>query len=279
MSASPTLSDSASWRRYPRLYGCFLRYCLKRELNFRVNFVVRAVLSVGWLLLIVFYFDLIFGQTKAIGDWNRQEYLFLMGTWFILFGLVETLFLENCTRFSELIRTGNLDLVLIKPVDEQFLISLERVDWAEVPSMLFGVGMLFYSTYVGNLDVTFGRSLAFVALLACGVAILYSFMLSLASISVWVVRTQSLHELWFYIAQFGRFPSEIYADSTLGIGIRVVLMYLIPVMLAVNVPARVAVKSIAWPYVVYTAVAAVLLLAFSRWFFHLALSRYRSASS
>ena len=38
-------------------------------------------------------------------------------------GLVETFFLENCSEFSELIRTGNLDVYLLKPIDEQFLIS------------------------------------------------------------------------------------------------------------------------------------------------------------
>jgi ABC-2 type transport system permease protein len=265
--------------RYPLLYAKFVRYCLVREMSFRFNFLARAAVSVGWLFLLVLYFDLIFGKTRSIGDWSRSEYLFLMGTWFFVQGFVEVFFLENCTRFSELIRTGNLDFVLLKPVDAQFLASLERIDIAEIPSTLFGLGLVTYATYVGNLPVSWGRAVGFLLLSMCGIAILYSFMLMLASISVWVVRTQSLHELWFYIVQFGRYPSEIYGDSILGISIRVALLYIVPVMLAVNVPAGFAIKTVAGPFILYTVVAAFVLLAFSRWFFYRALERYRSASS
>jgi ABC-2 type transport system permease protein len=104
-------------------------------------------------------------------------------------------------------------------------------------------------------------------------------MIVLASISVWVVRAQSLHELWFYIVQFGRSPSEIYSDSALGLAIKVMLLYIIPVMLAVNMPAKFAVKAIEWPMVIYTLVMAGVLLFLSRRFFYFALERYRSASS
>lgn len=272
---------NTEWRlaRYPRLYANLVRYCLVRELGFRFNFLARAIAGVGWLLLMVLYFDLIFGKTKSIGDWDRLEYFFLMGTWFVMYGIIEALFLENCTRFSELIRTGNLDFLLLKPVDPQFLATFERVDWAEIPGILFGIGLLIYSTVVGHLGVTFERAVGYVALLMCGVAILYSFMLMLASLSVWVVRTQSLHELWFYIVQFGRYPAEIYSDGLLGISIRILLLYLLPVMLAINVPARFAVKTIEWGYIGYSIFAAAALLFLSRRFFLLALERYRSASS
>lgn len=265
--------------RYFRLYGSFVRYCLVRELSFRFNFIARAVTGVAWLILIVFYFDLIFGKTTSIGGWNRSEYFFLMGTWFILYGLIEALFLENCTRFSELIRTGNLDFMLLKPVDAQFLASFERIDWAELPGILFGTGLLFYSSITGHLPITPFRIAGFLVLLVCGVGILYSFMLALASISVWVVRTQSLHELWFYIVQFGRSPYEIYSDSMLGLAIKVMLLYIIPVMLAVNIPARFAVKAFDWPMIIYTVVMTGVLLFLSRRFFYVALERYRSASS
>jgi ABC-2 type transport system permease protein len=268
-----------STTRYLKLYACFIRYCFVRELGFRFNFIARSVTGVGWLLLLVFYFDLIFGKTNSIGDWNREEYYFLMGTWFVLYGLVETLFLANCTRFSELVRTGQLDFLLTKPVDAQFLASLERIDWAELPSVLFGLGLTVYATYAGDLPITPSRAVGFLLLIGCGVAILYSFMISLASISVWIVRTQSLHELWFYIVQFGRYPSEIYGNGGLGIGIRFVMLYLIPVMLAINVPARFAVKVIDPWMVAYMVFIACLLLFASRRFFYFSLDRYRSASS
>lgn len=275
----PESNRSAEMVHYPRLYWSFVRYCLVRELGFRFNFIARGLAGVGWLCLLVFFFEVIFGNTRAIGDWSRDEYLFLMGTWFVLYGIVEMLFLTNFTRFSELIRTGNLDFVLTKPVDEQFLVSSERVDWAELPGIVFGMGLCVYAAVTGALPVTITKVGGYILLLIFGIGILYSFMLMLASLSVWIVRTQSLHEMWFYVVQFGRYPSEIYGDYALGIGIRFLLMYLIPVLLAVNIPSRLAVKSVDDWFVGYMMAVTIALLFVSRWFFQKALRAYRSASS
>ena len=40
----------------------------------------------------------------------------------------------------------------------------------------------------------------------CGVAILYSLMISLASTSIWLGRNESLYDFWFYITNFSRYP-------------------------------------------------------------------------
>ena len=40
--------------------------------------------------------------------------------------------MPNCEDISELIRTGGLDFALLKPIDTQFLISLEKVDWSSL---------------------------------------------------------------------------------------------------------------------------------------------------
>jgi len=265
--------------RHLRLALAFARYCLIREATFRTNFLVRAAAGVGWLLLLVFYFDLIFGNTKSIGDWSREEFFFLMGTYFLVGSIVETLFLNNCARFSEIVRTGQLDFALTKPVDEQFLLSLERIDWAELPNAFVGIGLVAYSTYVRGVAVTPAAALGYLALVAAGVALLYSLMLALASSSVWLVRSQWFLELWFTVMLFARYPAEIYRGGVLGNSIRFAFSWVVPVLLAVNVPARFGAKAAAPASAAYLVAAAVVLLAASRWFFFFALSRYRSASS
>ena len=54
---------------------------------------------------------------------RESEYFFFVGCFFAIDGLIETLFLENCNEFADLVRTGDLDFLLLKPIDEQFLIS------------------------------------------------------------------------------------------------------------------------------------------------------------
>ena len=65
--------------------------------------------------------------------------------------MIETLFLENCNEFSELIRTGNLDMYLLQPIDEQFLISCRNIDWSTAPNVLMGVGVMAMALDHGRL--------------------------------------------------------------------------------------------------------------------------------
>lgn len=266
--------------RYLRLYGSFARYCLVREMAFRVNFLARCAMEFLWLGLIIMFFHLIYLRTERIGDWDKYQYLFFMGTGFILSALVDSLFLENCTNLSELIRTGDLDFALLKPIDEQFLLSCQRIDWSTVPNLLLGVGLLLYSCFHTGVALTPLRALNYAALVMCGLAIMYSLMLIMAASSVWIIRNRGLYEMWFYVTQFARYPADIYRGGWLGIALRFGLTFVLPVLLAVNVPAQYGAGKLEHSgLVAYLAAAALVSLAGSRSFFRFALRSYRSASS
>lgn len=267
------------WRRYPRLYRAFAAYCLARELTFRVNFITRCVTGVAWLGILVLFFQLIFLRTGRIGDWDRHEYLFFMGTGFVLNGLVSLLFMENFSNLAELIKSGNLDFALTKPIDEQFLLSCQKMDWSAVPNIGFGVVLLGNACWNTGTAITPTLVFGYVVLLLAGLAVLYSLMLAMASSSVWIVRNTGLYEAWFYVTQFSRYPAEIYRGNALGYFLNFTLSFVLPILLAVNVPARFGMKLVTWPPALYLVAAAIASLVASRWFFRFALRSYRSASS
>jgi ABC-2 type transport system permease protein len=117
---------------------------------------------------------------------------------------------------------------------------------------------------------------------ACGVEILYSLMIALSATSIWLGRNQSLYDFWFYITNFSRYPMEIYGGNTAGIVLRQAFTFVVPVLVVVNVPARLLAKPLSdqeWPIVFFALVATAASLALSRWVFVRALDSYRSASS
>jgi ABC-2 type transport system permease protein len=75
-------------------------------------------------------------------------------------------------------------------------------------------------------------------LILCGVAILYSLVIMLAAATILLGRNQSLYDFWFYLTNFSRYPAEIYAGPWGG-PLRAVCTFVIPILLVVNVPARV----------------------------------------
>lgn len=265
--------------RYLRLFVAFGRFGLNRELAFRGNFIVKVLVEVLWLSILLIFYRVVFAKTSVVADWSEPEYLFFVGCYFALEGLMETLFLSNCNEFSDLIRSGDLDFYLLKPIDEQFLVTCRDIDWSTAPNVLMGGVVMGLA--LGQMGWTFDpvQAGAFVVMFACGVAISYSFMVFLTSTSIWFVRNQSIFELWWLFTSLVRYPKEIYSRSWAA-PLGFVLTFVVPILLVVNVPANIMAKSVLDPRMVaFTLAAAVVLLYASRRFFQHALRKYRSASS
>jgi ABC-2 type transport system permease protein len=268
--------------RYCRLWFALARFGLARELAFRGNFVVKISVEMLWFAILLIFWDTVFAQTDVIAGWNKEQYMFFVGCYFALEGMLETFFLSNCVEFADLIRSGDLDFILLKPIDEQFLVSARNMDWTTAPNIIAGASVMIHSLVA--LDWTFDavRIALFLVLLTCSLGLAYSFLLTLTASSVWMVRNQSVYELWWLFTTLIRYPREIFA-GTWAAPLGVVLTYVIPIMLMVNVPASVMVKgldmALQWPVAAGTVLATVALLWLSRRFFRAALKRYRSASS
>ncbi|GIW87861.1 MAG: ABC transporter permease [Isosphaeraceae bacterium] len=264
--------------RYLRIMASLARYTLAREMAFRGNFLVKVSVEVLWLLILLAFYRTIYARTDSVAGWSEPEYLFFVGCFFALNGLIETLFLENCNEFAELVRTGDLDFLLLRPIDEQFLVSCRKVDWATAPNVIMGGALMLSALGRLGWPLDAGRLVGFVVLFACGVLIAYSFMLMLTSLSVYLVRNQSLMEMWWLFSSLARYPKEIFA-GTWAEPIGRFFTYLVPILLVVNVPAATMVRALEPGLIGFTMVATVGLVAVSRWFFRRALRTYRSASS
>ena len=267
-----------SLSKYLKLLGSLGRYTLAREMAFRGNFLVKVTVEVIWLGIMLAFYETIFARTKTIAHWPKDEYLFFVGCFFALNGLIEMLFLENCNEFAELVRTGDLDFLLLRPIDEQFLITCRRVDWATAPNILMGAGVMGIA--LARLHWQFDpiKALAFLATFACGTAIAYSFMVILTSFSVWMVRNQSLMEMWWLFSSLARYPKEIFLGSRAE-PIGFLFTFILPILLVAYIPSAVMVRTIDPAMLGFTLFATAVLLWASRKFFQHALRSYRSASS
>jgi ABC-2 type transport system permease protein len=245
---------------------------------FRANFVARVTVEILWLGVMIVFYRTVFVQTKVIAGWTEAEYLFFVGCYFALQGVIETVFLENCNSFADLVRSGDLDFVLLKPIDEQFLVSCRDMDWATATNLFTGTAVMVLALVQMGWAFDLARMLAFLLMFSCGIAIAYSFLLLLTSTSVYFVRNQSLYEMWWLFTSLMRYPRDIFLRTSAW-PIGWVFSFVVPVMLVVHVPASTMVKAFDPAVIGFTVAAAVVLLAVSRWFFGFSLRRYRSASS
>ncbi len=277
---------------YLRVFLTFARNSLVRDMTFRWNFIIEAVSSTSWMMMNLGFYLLIFQYTTSIGvgeaAWGRYEFFVFIATTMLVNSIVQAFFMPNAQEFSELIRTGGLDFALLKPIDTQFLISLQRINWSSFANLGLALVLLIYSLWklttraADPLVLEPFMFLLYPIYVVLGVGILYSLMIALAATSVWLGRNQSLYNFWFYITNFSRYPMEIYSGNMAGHALRNFFTFIIPVLVVVNVPARMLARPLSqqqWPLAIFALVAVVLCLVASRWVFGRSLLAYRSASS
>jgi ABC-2 type transport system permease protein len=280
----PRTGDRRMHPSYWRVFLTFARNSLVRDMTFRSNFIIECVSSLSWMAMNLGYYLLIFQFTTTIGrnsGWGKYEFFAFLATTLFINSIVQAFFMPNVEEFSELIRTGGLDFALLKPIDTQFLISLQKVDWSSLSNFLFAVALLAYALFNLTYRPTPVQIVLYPLYLACGVAVLYSLMIALAATSVWLGRNQTLYEFWFYITNFSRYPMEIY-EGTIGTPLRWFFTFIIPLLIVVNVPAQLMAKPLetqSWPLAIFTVFAAAACLWGSRVIFRRAMLSYRSASS
>ena len=280
---------------YLKVFLTFARNSLIRDMSFRMNFILQCLSSMAWAGMNWGLFKIIYRHTGEIGrgsGWHENEFFVFLGTIWIINSIIQTLFMVNAEEFSELIRTGNLDFALLKPIDTQFLISFPRINWSQLPNGILGIVLVIVS--VRALLAEPGKELhlsifslgAFVFFVLCGAAVMYSVMISLASTGIWFGRNQNLYNFWFYITNFYRYPMEIYQRNGIGMALWGTFTFVIPILVVSNIPARVLAQPLGTPWELwewglagYAILGSLWSLWASRWVFRKALLSYRSASS
>lgn len=278
-------SAKSAQANYARVWTTFLRNALVREMMFRGNFLINVITRAFWFCAQITLFEIIYRNVDTINDWTRPQYFAFMATGMLINSIIEALFMPNCANFSEMIRTGNLDFVLVKPIDTQFLISCEKMELAMINQSFLAVGLLTYSLFQIGEPVSVMQVAAYIGFVVVGVAFFYSLMIAMASTSIWLTRNQGLYDFWFYITVFARYPRSIYNGvdaSRLEFSemLQGTFTYAVPILLVVTVPARMIAKGLSdWHYPVIGLASSTVGLILSRMLFKWSLRSYRSSGS
>lgn len=259
--------------RYLRLLRLFAANSLQLDLEYRADFVISigtALISLGagWIVLRV-----MFTHAESFGGWSFLEALALFGIYLVFEEFVYGVLTLNLNRLPQLIQNGDLDFILLKPVNSQFQVSLRRLPLISLPTALFGIGVVAYATLaLGTL--TPGNVLLAVLLFLDGVVIVYSMWVLLLTTAFWFVKVENVTEIFNAFFAAGRFPVSAFPSW-----VRFILTFIVPIAFITTVPASAAVGRLTWTMGLASFAIAALLLVLSHLFWRVALANYTSASS
>jgi ABC-2 type transport system permease protein len=267
---------SISWpRRYAMIYAALWRNSVVREMGFKSNFLLWIVVELMWFALQLCFIGVIYLHTDHIATWTKWQVVMLVGASQFIQQLFQAIFLSNCIQFSELVRTGRLDFMLLLPMNTRFLVSLRVVDLGGFVNGTSALVVMGYAAHQLHLAPSAVQILGFFLLCLASILIHYSLIFLLTSVAFWTVRAQGI--IWGYYSLFNvaRLPDAAFRGF-----FKAFFTFAIPMLLVANVPAKLLLNTLQSP-------GSMLLLVgmgcgcfvLSELFWRYSLRRYTSASA
>lgn len=259
-------------KRYLSVLGLLWSAAIAAELEYRINFVLATLTSLGNLIGSLFGLFLFYGNGYTFEGWNWNEALVVLGIFTILQGFSSTFLAPNLNRIVSYVQQGTLDFVLLKPISSQFWLSIHTVSPWGLPDLVFGGVLIGYAGQRLNLGA--GDYLLSAVPLSFGLASLYSLWFILGATSIWFVKIYNVTEVLRGLLEAGRYPMVAYP-----ITYRFFFTFVVPVAFLTTVPAEAMLGRVQLGWVIGAGLLALGLLFVARVFWRFALRFYTSASS
>ncbi len=260
--------------QYLRIWRAAAASCLARELEYRGHFALLAASNVAWLALSVCLVVFLFSNIRAVAGWDLDRMLILVGTYQLVSGVTNLLFETNMGKLSEYVNKGELDFILLKPVDSQFLVSTRFLTLNQVPSILAALATVAAGWVRLGLQPSALAVLGYVLLVASAVVAFYALWFGTVTFVLWTGRIDNIQYLIIPVMDIARVPIDVVR----GIA-RPLLTFVVPVALIATIPSKALLGLLEPWYVLYGVVIAAALLWLSHRFWHYSLRHYSSASS
>ncbi|NJL45254.1 MAG: ABC transporter permease, partial [Leptolyngbyaceae cyanobacterium SM2_3_12] len=171
--------------RYLTVLRLFWSTAIAAELEYRVNFLVAAVTSLGGLVGSVFGLFLFYRTGYEFEGWSWEQALLVLGVFTLLQGFSATVLIPNLNKIVTQVQQGTLDFVLLKPISSQFWLSTRVISPWGLTDVAFGAVVIGYAGT--RLGLGLGDYLLALPPLLFGTASLYSLWFMLGATSIWFV--------------------------------------------------------------------------------------------
>ncbi len=261
-------------RRYFSIWRAFFRNTMSRDMEFKMNFILDLFIDAIFYGSMFFFFSVIFSYVNALGDFNRDAVIiFLLVTY-----LTDTVYVfalgGNVFNINRMVIRGDLDLVLVKPINPQFFMSFRYVHVYALVSFVILILFLFkmltaYHGFIPWMNVAF-----FGVSFLMGISIIYSFEFMIACLVFWFRNFSVAGWLCSEVLKYSRRPDSIFRGW-----FRAVIFSFIPMAMVSSLPARMLIFGADMEMLLFQAFVSVIFLWLTTVVWRRGLVRYESASS
>lgn len=176
------------------------------KLNTFLTAFAQVIINVGEVLAVW----MLFGRFESVGEWGFYQSLLMMGIIYTSFSFTEC-FARGYDEFSKLIRTGQLDRMLIRPVNIHYQILGSKIEFSKIGRIILGITISVIALINLNADWNFYKVLVLIATYICAICVVFGIFVISATISIYTIENyEFLNIITNGTKEVSYYPINIY---------------------------------------------------------------------
>ncbi len=258
-----------------KLFIYFFKINFKKNLSYRANFYLTLIDSICWFVLTLFFYESIYGNISSIAGIEESYIFLIVGTSELIKSLLFTFFIDNLPYIPGKVMAGTLDQYLLYPVDSQFMISFQTIDFGNLANVFPAMVLIAKALRELNISISLVNILAYLFFIAMSFLLGYAIWFIIMTLSVWFTKLDGIHELFLSFLGLSQYPKKVFINKFAP---KVMFLFL-PFLLMSTVSSEVLLGNIKSKDSLLLPFFSVLFFVISKIFWKKSLEHYSSASS
>jgi ABC-2 type transport system permease protein len=240
--------------RHFKIWLMLVRINFMSQMEYRANFFTGILMEAGYLFAKVMYVIVVYRAGRSIAGFGADEILVFVGSYVAVTGFYAGVLAMNLFQLSNLVRDGSFDLLLVKPINTQFLATFRRSDMGPfVFDTVAGIVMIILGLLRMGVGFDIVGVLGWSFFAASGAAVGYALWLIPLTLVFRIVRADAIAGLCDSFWDFNNVPMIVYNRVGQAIG-----TFVIPIFVITNFPALYALGRLSPAFFAWGIVAPVL---------------------
>lgn len=257
-----------------KLYCKYIAMLLKCQMQYKASF---AMMTIGQFLVSFTTFigvSFMFSRFHSVSGFSFSEVLLCFSVTLMAFSIAEC-FVRGFDVFPRLIKSGELDRLLVRPRGVIFQVLTSNVEFSRVGRLLQAVLMLAYAIPTSGVLWTADKVAGLVLMILGGVATFSALFVLYAGISFFTIEgLEFMNILTDGSREFGKYPFSIYGEGVLRF-----LTFVVPIALFQYYPLLYLIGRSDRVWLILLPLAGLIFMIPCYAFFRFGLRRYQSTGS
>lgn len=254
-----------------RIWLLYTKNSFLQALTNRVFFMLFLFGKTARVVMFLGFLYFLLDSTKGLGGYNKEQIIFFYLSFNLIDASAQFLFRE-VYRFRELVISGDLDLVLVKPINPLLRVMLGGTDILDLLMLIFiGIAVIYTGTAISLNPINW---LVYLGLLLNSMILAAAFHILILTLCVLTTSIDHLTMVFRDTMSMLRIPVDVYSEPLRGI-----LTFVVPLGIMMTFPPKALMGLLSLPLILIAFALSLIAFYTSLFFWKRSLREYQSASS